>query len=205
MTSKRRVDYAIFQKWQCDLDREYQTMSWLDCSCDREGGKKPVNKLRCKVCSEFVDRIRGMKNFSDKWIVGADSIRVSNVREHAQNKQHEHAMSLLRKRSTTSAGLDPLASSASPIVRAFVTLSDEEKEKLRVKFTTSWSSPARANRFGCWSMLSLLVGELELVSWSHWAPANRTIACYYMILRLPPHYPSLRYALLLWRTDDERR
>ena len=54
-------------------------------------------------------------------------------------------------------------------------------------------------------MLSLLVGELELVSWSHWAPANRTVACYYMILRLPPHYPSLRYALLLWRTDDERR
>ena len=137
MTSKRRVDYATFQKWQRDLDREYQTMSWLDCSCDREGGKKPVNKLRCKVCSEFVDRIRGMKNFSDKWIVGADSIRVSNVREHAQNKQPEHAMSLLRKRSTTSAGLDPLASSASPIVRAFVTLSDEEKEKLRVKFTTA--------------------------------------------------------------------
>jgi len=46
-------------------------------------------------------------------------------------------MSLLRKRSTTSAGLDPLASSASPIVRAFVTLSDEEREKLRVKFTTA--------------------------------------------------------------------
>ena len=98
---------------------------------------KPVNKLRCKVCSKFVDRIRGMKNFSDKWIVGADSIRLSNVQQHAQNKQHKHAMSLLRKRSTTSAGLDALASSTSPIVRAFVTFSDEEREKLRVKFTTA--------------------------------------------------------------------
>jgi len=38
------VDYATFQKWQRDLDCEYQTMSWLDCSCDGEGGKKPVNK-----------------------------------------------------------------------------------------------------------------------------------------------------------------
>ena len=104
-------------------------MSWLDCSCDREGDKKPVNKLSCKVCSEFVDRMRGMKNFSDKWIVGADSIRVSNVQEHAQNKQHKHAMSFLRKRSATSAGLDPLASSAFPIVRAFVTLSDEGSYK----------------------------------------------------------------------------
>jgi len=72
MTSKHRVEYATFQKWQCDLDHKYQTMSWLDCSCDQEGSKKPVNKLRCKVCSEFVDRIKGMKNFSDKWIVGAD-------------------------------------------------------------------------------------------------------------------------------------
>ena len=129
MTSKCRVDHATFQKWQRDLNREYQTMSWLDCSCDREGDKKPVNKLSCKVCSEFVDRMRGMKNFSDKWIVGADSIRVSNVQEHAQNKQHKHAMSFLRKRSATSAGLDPLASSAFPIVRAFVTLSDEGSYK----------------------------------------------------------------------------
>ena len=44
-------------------------MSWLDCSCNREGSKKLVNKLRCKVCSEFVDRIKGISN---KWTVGAD-------------------------------------------------------------------------------------------------------------------------------------
>ena len=71
--AKRRVDYATFQKWQRDFDCEYQTMSWLDCSTEK-CGKKVVDKLKCKVCSEFVDRIRSSKNFSDKWIVGANSI-----------------------------------------------------------------------------------------------------------------------------------
>lgn len=135
---KRQVEFATFQKWQRDLDRDYATMSWLDCSCHKVGGKKLVFKLRCKVCSEFVDRIRGLKNFSDKWIQGADSVRVSNVRDHAQNKQHERAMSLLRKRSSASAGLDPFAHTASPLVRAFFTLSDEEREKLRLKFATAY-------------------------------------------------------------------
>ena len=58
-TKKRRVNYATFQKWQHDLDREYQTMSWLDCSSEKECGKKVVTQLKCKVCSEFVERIRG--------------------------------------------------------------------------------------------------------------------------------------------------
>ena len=65
-----------------------------------------VHKLKCKACTEFVDRIRGSRNFSDKWIVGADSVRLSNVRDHAQNNQHLRAMSLLRKRCAESAGLD---------------------------------------------------------------------------------------------------
>ena len=131
-TKKRRVDYATFQKWQRDLDREYQTMSWLDSSSEKECGKKVVTQLKCKVCSDFVERIRGRKNFSDKWIVGADSLRVSNVRDHAQNDQHTHAMSLLKKQRAESAGLGP--SSYAPIAQAFNKLSDEERDKLRVKF-----------------------------------------------------------------------
>ena len=49
---------------------------------------------RCKVCKE---RISCRKNFSSKWIIGADSVRVSNVRDHAQNDQHTHVMCLLEK------------------------------------------------------------------------------------------------------------
>ena len=129
---KRRVSYTTFQKWQSDLDREYQTMSWLDCSSEYEAGKKVVSQLKCKVCSEFVDRFRGSKNFSDKWIVGADSVRVSNIRDHVQSDQHAHAMLLLMKQRAKSAGLPP--STYAPIAQAFTTLSNEERGKLRLKF-----------------------------------------------------------------------
>ena len=53
----RRVDYGTFQKWQCDLDREHQTMSWLDCVAEREGAKSVVTKLKCKVCTELANKI----------------------------------------------------------------------------------------------------------------------------------------------------
>ncbi len=85
-------------------------------------------QLKCKACAEFVERIRGRKNFSDKWIVGADSVRISNVRDHAQNDQHTYAMSLMKKRRAESTGLGP--SSYAPIAQAFNKLSDDEREKL---------------------------------------------------------------------------
>ena len=94
---KQRVEYTMFQKWQRELDRECQTMSWLLCTSEKDGGKKMVSQLKCKVCIDFADRIRSSKNFSDKWIVGADSVRISNVRDHAQSDQHSCAMLLLRK------------------------------------------------------------------------------------------------------------
>ena len=120
-TKRRQVAYTMFQKWQRELDCEYQTMPWLDCSSEYESGKKVVSQLKCKVCCKFGERIRASKNFSDKWIVGADSARVSNVRDHVQSDQHAHAMMLLKKQCVRSAGLPP--SSYVPIAQAFNRLS----------------------------------------------------------------------------------
>ncbi len=133
---KRLVDYATFQKWRLDLDREHQTMSWLDCNSEKEGTKTVVMKLKCRVCTEFVDKIRCGKNFSEKWIVGAESVRISNVRDHARNWQHTRAMSLLKKQQSQFAGLGP--SSYAPIARAFNKLPDDERAKLRVKFDIAY-------------------------------------------------------------------
>ena len=70
-------------------------MLWLDCVVEREGVKSVVPKLKCKVCTKFADKIRGRKNFSEKWIAGADSVQISNVCDHTQNYQHTHAMRLI--------------------------------------------------------------------------------------------------------------
>ena len=58
-------------------------------SSEYEGGKKVVSQLKCKACSDFVDRIRGSKNFSDKWIVGTNSVRANNVHDHVQSNLHQ--------------------------------------------------------------------------------------------------------------------
>ena len=41
-------------------------MSWLDCNTEKEGTKKVVTTLKCRVCTEFVSKIRGRKKFSKK-------------------------------------------------------------------------------------------------------------------------------------------
>ena len=49
-------------------------LTWLDCELRVEAGVKVVIKLRCEVCKKFRDRIVGRKNFSDKWMHGADAV-----------------------------------------------------------------------------------------------------------------------------------
>ena len=101
-----------------------------------ESGKKGVFKLLCKVCTQFEEKIKSRKNFSSNWIGGADLVRISNVRDHAHNDQHTHAMSLLKKQRALSADLVP--SSYAPIAQAFARPSDEEREKLRAKFDIAY-------------------------------------------------------------------
>ena len=76
---RRKVKHETYQKWVKQYDRECQTVTWLDCDAGIEGGVKLVTKLKCRVCTKFRDRIVGRKNFSDKWVSGADSVRTTNV------------------------------------------------------------------------------------------------------------------------------
>ena len=99
-------------------------------------GRILVFKLLCKVCTQFEEKIKSRKNISSKWIGGADPVRISNVRDHANNDQHTHAMSLLKKQRALSIDLGP--SSYAPIAQVFARPSDEEREKLRAKFDIAY-------------------------------------------------------------------
>ena len=81
---------------------------------------------------KYQDKIKGRKNFSDKWIIGAELLRTSNIKDHAQCEQHKHAMTLLRKEQAQSKGLGPAA--YAPIARALCTLPDDDRKKLKYKF-----------------------------------------------------------------------
>ena len=111
-------------------------MSWLDCDAETAAEIKYVTKLKCRVCTRYKDRIIGLRNFSGKWIKGADSLRTTNIRDHAKSEQHLHAMNLERK--SLAQSIDESPASYAPIARALTTISPEEMEKLRVKFDIAY-------------------------------------------------------------------
>ena len=78
-----------------------------------------------------MERIEHRRNFSERWIIGADSVRTSNIRDHSRADQHVHAMMLLKKEHAKSSGA---SFSHSPIAQALSKLPDLEKFQLRVKF-----------------------------------------------------------------------
>ena len=85
---KRNVAYATYQKWKTDMDRECLTVRWLDCDMELSGRKEIVTRLRCSVCGKFKTRIATRRNFSEPWLLGAESVCTSNIRNHAQADQH---------------------------------------------------------------------------------------------------------------------
>ena len=42
---KRKLMYATFSKWKVDMDKECQTVTWLDCDMEVQAGKRFVTKL----------------------------------------------------------------------------------------------------------------------------------------------------------------
>ena len=96
-TKRRKVKLETYKKWVKQYDSEFQTVSWLDCETSVEAGSRVVTELKCRVCARFRSKIIGKKNFSDKWINGAESVRTTNVVDHAKSNQHTHAMNLQRR------------------------------------------------------------------------------------------------------------
>ena len=60
-----------------------------------------------KAKVQGLPEVTGRRNYSDKWVMGADSVRSSNINDHARTDQHAHAMLLLKKEHAVSAGLGP--------------------------------------------------------------------------------------------------
>ena len=54
---KHKVMYATYQQWKSELDRDCQTVSWLDCESKVVAGKRIVLKLRCSMCAKFKVKI----------------------------------------------------------------------------------------------------------------------------------------------------
>ena len=99
--------------------------------CERE-----ETKLRCAVCVKFRASISSRRKFSPKWILGAESIRSSNIGDHAKADQHVTAMNLLKRERARLSGSEP--SSYSPIVGALHQLQESDQVQLRHNFDIAY-------------------------------------------------------------------
>ena len=131
---RRKVTHETFKKWMRDLDSACQTMSWMTCETVTEGRQKVISKLKCKVCDKHKSKLNGRKHFSDRWIVGAESLKTNNIRDHASCEQHQEAMLLEKKEQARGRG----ELLTGPIVKALTTLSDGERQQLRAKFDIAY-------------------------------------------------------------------
>ena len=96
-SKKRKVTYSTYEKWRRNFDRECMIIMWLGWEAEMARGKRWVKRLNCTVCKKFKEGISGRRNYSEWWISGADSLRMSNIHDHTRSDQHQHAMSLLQR------------------------------------------------------------------------------------------------------------
>ena len=61
------------------MDKEIKLIMWPDCVTALHSGKKivVVYYSYCSVCCKFNQRTQGLRNFSNKWTMGADSPHTS--------------------------------------------------------------------------------------------------------------------------------
>ena len=90
---------ATVERWKSELAK-YNVSEWLECTVD---GKGKVNKMKCKFCISYEDKINDMPNFSNIRIAGSVNCRKSAVEEHARKcKPHTRAYDLFLKSKGTS-------------------------------------------------------------------------------------------------------
>ena len=72
------------------------------------------------------------------WSIGAELMHTSNIHDHAQSKQHVHAMSLFNHELQQVQGKSSSAIAGVPIVVALNSLSTDERIRLQFKFDITY-------------------------------------------------------------------
>ena len=88
---KHQVTIATFKKWQTQLKREHQTLSWLHCDINTVN-KELMDVLWCDACRKHERSVTGRKNFLRAWLESLSNHKTSKIVDHANSDQHWAAM-----------------------------------------------------------------------------------------------------------------
>ena len=64
--TRKPLQCDMSKKWNRDLGKEYNTVTWLECEMVMVSGKKMVRVLKCSVYSKYRIRIGSSRNFSNR-------------------------------------------------------------------------------------------------------------------------------------------
>ena len=78
--------------------------------------RKYVEKLKCSVCVEFVEKLRGMRNYRAAFIDGSKNLRASSFNDHAATEMRKRALLLCKKQRSSD------ITKYSPVARALYNL-----------------------------------------------------------------------------------
>ena len=162
---KCQVTITMFNKWQTQLEREHQTLSWLRCDIDTVS-KELMDVLWCDACRKHERSITGIKNFSRVWLEGSSSHKTSYIVNHANSDQHQAAM--IRVRSEAAKATSQPMTSYSPIAQSLLRMDDQVMEHMKKKFDI------------CYLMAKKALNSINIrpyMSWKHdmvWILASRT-------------------------------
>lgn len=108
-----------------NFDRDNHSVSWLECDTETKSGMQIVTCLKHTICTKFKDVLRHQRNFNKCWLTEANTMKTSNLRDHAQSEQHIYAMALLTKEHAIARGEG--STSYAPIAKALTTFPEYEK------------------------------------------------------------------------------
>ena len=127
--SKRQL--STCEKWQRELDLDYQTLLWLRYDVDA-ANRSLVNTLWCEVCRTYQAKIQFKRNFSAVWVTGSTNHKSSNIVDHSKSEQHTACMAYMCTDSAKAQN-EPVESYA-PITCSLLRMEVSEKEKMKRKF-----------------------------------------------------------------------
>ena len=111
-SKRQKVKASTYQKWVRDYDHEYKTVSSLDSVTSWHNGEKVVEKLKCKVCTKYKERI-----IRETLVISGLKVQIVYVIQ-------------------TWLGIDDTM--YMPIVQSLSSISEQERQKLRIKFNIAY-------------------------------------------------------------------
>ena len=119
-TKKRTVSKQTAEKWVKEFGKDLNTSVWLRFeTADHDH----VVSLSCALCTQFQDKLVGIRNYRTSFIDGTSNVRTSSFKEHATTDMHVRA----RKQQSTS------VFQYAPIAKALAQLSMDKRTEERTK------------------------------------------------------------------------